>query len=618
MPDSSDRTYDFVVIGSGFGGSVSAMRLVEKGYSVLVLERGKRFQDQDFPRTNWNIWKFLWLPALRCFGIMQFSPLKDVLVLHGSGVGGGSLVYANVLMKPDDKYFLAPAWSNLADWKSILEPHYATARAMLGVTRNPKLFIADEVLKEIAGELGCADTFAPTEVGVFFGDGETPLDAEKRGLPRSFGGEEYPDPYFGGEGPPRSACIFCGGCMVGCRYNAKNSLVKNYLYFAEKWGARIQPESEVSNLRPLPEGQADGARYEVVYRRTTGWNSRPSRAVRARNVVLSAGALGTIRLLLQCRDVTRSLPKISPSLGRLVRTNSETLLGITNRSLETDFSKGLAITSVIHADEVTAIEPVRYPDGSSLIRLMAGPLIRPGGSIGRRILRSFAEIARHPVDFLKTYILPGWAHRTTILLVMQTKDNRIRLRLGRSLFTLFRLNLVSSSDEERPIPRTIETGHRVTRSFARRTNGIPLSSINESLFNIPTTAHILGGCPFGRDDREGVIGLDCQVHNYPGLYVVDGSIVPDNPGINPSLTITALAEYAMSCIPARPGHPENRLSAAPVALHDQQAGPRARQSFKQPGQPADAEKIARHFIRPDGVKAELFVKRPQLGTAHQV
>jgi cholesterol oxidase len=618
MARAADPTYDFVVVGSGFGGSVSAMRLVEKGYSVLVLERGKRFRDQDFPRTNWNIWRFLWLPALRCFGIMQFSPLKDVLVLHGSGVGGGSLVYANVLMKPEDKYFLTPAWSHLADWKSILEPHYATARAMLGATRNPKLFIADEVLKEIAGELGCADTFAPTEVGVFFGDAKADLADRKGSIPRGAEGDEYPDPYFGGKGPPRSACIFCGGCMVGCRYNAKNSLVKNYLYFAEKWGARIQPESEVFDLRQLPEGQLDGARYEVVYRRTTGLIFRPLLTVRARNVVLSAGALGTTRLLLRCRDVTRSLPRISPCVGNLVRTNSETLLGVTNRSLETDFSKGLAITSVIHADEVTAIEPVRYPDGSSLIRLLAGPLIRSGGTISRRILRSIAEIARHPVDFLKTYILPGWAHRTTILLVMQTKDNRIRLRLGRSLFTLFRLNLVSASDEEHPIPRTIETGHQVARSFARRTNGIPLSSINESLFNIPTTAHILGGCPFGRDDQEGVIGLDCQVHNYPGLYVVDGSIVPDNPGINPSLTITALAEYAMSCIPARPGHPENRPSSASVALHDQQAGSRARQSFKQPGQPADAAEIARHFILPDGVKPELLIKRSQLGPAHQI
>jgi cholesterol oxidase len=562
MPETAVPTYDFVVVGSGFGGAVSAMRLAEKGYSVLMLERGKRFHDQDFPRTNWNIWKYLWLPALRCFGIMQFSPLRDVLVLHGSGVGGGSLVYANVLMEPEDKYFSTPAWSRLADWKAILKPHYETARYMLGVTQNPKLWAADEVLARIAADLGRADTFTPSHVGVYFGDE----------------GQESPDPYYGGEGPPRSGCIYCGGCMVGCRYNAKNSLVKNYLYFAEKWGAEISPECEVCDVRPLPEGQPDGARYEVAYRRTTAWFINPERTLRARNVILSAGALGTIRLLLRCRDVARSLPDISPRLGELVRTNSETLLGVTNRSLETDYSKGLAITSVFHADEVTAIEPVRYPDGSSLLRLLAGPLIQPGGSIAGRILRTLAKILIHPIDTLKTYFLPGWARRSTILLVMQTEDNHIRLRLGRSFFTLLRLNLVSSAGEDKPIPRTIAAGHRVARDFARQTGGIPLSSMNESLFNIPTTAHILGGCPFGRDDREGVVNLDCHVHNYPGLYVVDGSIVPGNPGINPSLTITALAEYAMSRIPANAGHPVRQQLGISTEFHDQEARPLSEQT----------------------------------------
>jgi cholesterol oxidase len=359
--------------------------------------------------------------------------------------------------------------------------------------------------------------------------------------------------------------------MVGCRHNAKNSLLKNYLYFAEKWGAEIWPECEVCDVRPLAEGAPDGARYQVVFRRTTAWFSRPTRMVRARSVIFSAGALGTIRLLLRCRDILRSLPRISSRLGEVVRTNSETLLGITNRSLNTDFSKGLAITSVIHADEVTAIEPVRYPDGSSLIRLMAGPLIKPGGTIAGRILRSLVDLLLHPVDYLKTYVLPGWAHRTTILLVMQTEHNHIRLHLGRSFFTLFRLNLVSLAAEDRPIPKTIEVGHRAARGFARKTNGIPLSSINESLFNVPTTAHILGGCPFGSDDKEGVIDLECQIHNYPGLYVVDGSIVPDNPGINPSLTITALAEYAMSRIPTRPGYPEKQPLGVSIPPHDQQA-----------------------------------------------
>lgn len=540
MSSPNLQTYDFVIVGSGFGGSVSALRLIEKGYSVLVLERGKRFREEDYPKTNWNIFRFVWAPALRCFGIMQFSLLRQVLVLHGSGVGGGSLVYANVLMEPDEKMFAAPGWSHLADWKTVLRPHYDTARRMLGVTQNPRLGPADHILKQIAAELGTQDTFKPTQVGVYFG---------KNGNE----GQESPDPYFGGLGPSRRSCIQSGGCMVGCRHNAKNSLDKNYLYFAEKWGAEVRSEALVTDLRPLPDGQPDGARYEVVYHRTTAWLRKPAQRVRARNVILSAGPLGTLRLLFRCREITRSLPQVSPMLGEKVRTNSESLLGITSRSLETNFSKGPAITSVIHADPVTVVEPVRYPDGSSLIRLLAAPLVQPTNSILKHILKTLWLTLRHPIDSLKILILPGWARRTTILLVMQTEDNHIHLRLGRSLLTLFRQNLVSLPGEDRTIPSFIELGHRITRAFARATNGIPLGAVNESLLNIPTTAHILGGCPMGVDAQKGVVDVTCQVHNYPGLYVVDGSIVPANPGINPSLTITALAEYAMSCIPAKLG-----------------------------------------------------------------
>ena len=534
------QTFDFVIVGSGFGGSVSAMRLTEKGYRVLVLERGKRWREDDFARSTWNVWKYLWLPAARCFGILQIAPFKDVFVLHGCGVGGGSLGYANVLVQPSDKMFEAPAWSHLADWKSILQPHYDTARRMLGVTLNPRLWPADFVLKQIAQELGQAHTFHPTPVGVFFGEPGKE-------------GQEVPDPYFGGEGPARKSCIQCGGCMVGCRHNAKNTLDKNYLYFAEQWGAQVWPECEVRDLRPLPEGQSDGARYEVVYRSPTAWLFKPEKPVRARNVVLSAGALGTLRLLFRCRDLTRSLPHLSARLGEIVRTNSESLLGVSNRSLQTDYSEGIAITSIFQADEVTAIEPVRYPAGSDLMRFLGSPLIEDGGFVAR-LLKSAAEILIHPIDFLKTHILPGWARRTTILLVMQTEDNDIRLRLGRHLLTLFRRDLVSELDPEKPIPIRIKAGHNATRRFAAKTNGIAAGSVNEGLFNIPMTAHILGGCPFGRDAQEGVIDLSCQAHNYPGLYIVDGSIVPANPGVNPSLTITALAEYAMSRMSSKGAH----------------------------------------------------------------
>lgn len=542
MDQKTKDVFDYVIIGSGFGGSVSAMRLTEKGYTALVLERGKRYRDDDFAKTNWDVFRYLWAPKLRCFGILQFSFFRHVLALHGSGVGGGSLGYANVLMIPNDKLFENPAWKHLADWKKLLMPHYDTACRMLGVTQNPRLWPADEVLYEIAKELGTETTFRPTTVGAFFGDAA--IENE---------GQEYPDPYFGGEGPTRRACKQCGGCMVGCRYNAKNTLVKNYLYFAEKWGAEVRPESQVTDVRPLPSGQNDGARYEVEYKSSSAWFLGSKNAVRARNVIFSAGALGTMRLLFRCREITRSLPKISQHLGKMVRTNSESLLGSSARSKTIDYSKGIAITSIFNADEVTSIEPVRYPDGSSLIRFLSGPLVEKDLSIPMRFLATLAQIVSRPADFLKTHVLPGWAYRSTIFLVMQTEDNRIRMKLGKSFFTLWANNLVSKTDENNSIPTMLPIGHQVTMAFARKTNGIPAGSFNESLLKIPITAHILGGVTFGRDDQEGVIGLDCQVHNYPGLYVVDGSIMPGNPGVNPSLTITALSEYAMSLVPPKPG-----------------------------------------------------------------
>ncbi len=546
QPSSESPTvFDYVIIGSGFGGSVSAMRLTEKGYSVLILERGRRWRDSDFPRTNWNIFKYLWLPALRCFGFFEMSFLNGLLALHGSGVGGGSLVYANVLMEPDGRLFDNPAWRHLADWKTILRPHYDTARRMLGVTRNPRQWPADDVLRQIANDLGRGETFEATTVGVFFGQpGQE--------------GRTVPDPFFGGDGPDRTACIHCGGCMVGCRYNAKNTLVKNYLYFAEKWGAQVRPTAKVIDIRPLPAGQPDGARYEIVYQSSTAILVNPARRVRTRSVVVSAGVLGTLDLLFRCRDVTKSLPAISLMLGERVRSNSEAILGATARRGREDYSQGIAITSVFHADDSTRIEPVRYPAGSGFIRTLAVPLVRPG-SVPRRIAQTLAAIVRHPIDFLHMKVIPRWANRTTILLVMQTEDNLIRLRLGHSLFTLGRRGLVIDHDVDRHIPTELEIGSRVTREFARRVDGVPAAAFTDSLFAFPTTAHILGGVPMGRSAADGVVSAGCEVFNYPGLYVVDGSIVPANPGINPSLSIAALAEYAMSCIPPRDGAPLRQM-----------------------------------------------------------
>lgn len=529
-----EAVWDFVIIGSGFGGSVSAMRLTEKGYSVLVLEKGKRYEDADFARTNLQFWKYLWLPALRAFGILQISLFKGAMVLHGVGVGGGSLGYACVLEVPSETTFATPAWNHPLPWGEVLRPYYEIARRMLGVARTPRLWHADELLRQIAEARGQGATFRPTDVGIYFG---TP-------------GESVPDPYFGGQGPARSGCIFCGGCMVGCRYNAKNTLPKNYLYFAEKQGARILAESEVIDVKPL-SGAADGARYEVTFRRSTAWTLKRLQKVRARNVIFAAGVLGTLRLLFTLRDVRKSLPLLSPRLGENVRTNSEALLGVTARDDRVNYAEGIAISSIFNADEVTRVEPVRYPEGSDLMRILGAPLISQDYPIPLRILVSLWTLLRHPRDTLRSYVLPGWARRSTILLVMQHVDNRMHLRLGRSLFTLWRKGLVAVPDQERPAPSRVEIGHEIARELAQKVGGFASGSLGENLLNLPTTAHILGGCPIGHNAEEGVVDEQFQIHHYPGLYVVDGSIMPANPGVNPSLTITALAEYAMSKIPPK-------------------------------------------------------------------
>lgn len=526
--------YDYVIIGSGFGGSVSAMRLSEKGYRVLVLERGRRYRDLDLPKTNWDLRRFLWLPAVGLQGIMQFCLLRDALVLGFCGVGGGSLGYAGVLVEPDPRLFDAPGWRELADWRTRLAPHYETARKMLGVTENPRLTAADDELYSIAEELKREGTFRPTQVGIFFGEPE----------------EVVADPYFGGQGPDRSGCIYCGGCMVGCRYNAKNTLEKNYLYFAEKYGAEIRPQSTVVSIRILDRYGESGARYQVLYRPTGALTLGDRAAVAAKNVVVSAGVLGTLNLLFNCRDVEGSLPGISAQLGEKVRTNNEELLGVTARNGKVNYSEGIAITSIIEADDVTHIEPVRYSEGSSFISLLSAPMIPREGTLLARLVRTLWELLRHPFDFLRTK-LPGWAENTTIILVMQTEDTRMRLRLGRDPSTFFRRGLVSETEEEIKPPTQVDIGHLVARRFADSIGGIPQSSFSESLLGIPTTAHILGGCSMGLDDSQGVVDLGCQMFNHDGLYVVDGSIMPGNPGLNPSLTITALAEYAMSQIPPK-------------------------------------------------------------------
>ena len=526
------------------------MRLTEKGYSVLVLEKGKRFNDNDFARTNWQYWKYIWMPSVRAFGILQISILKGVMVLHGVGLGGGSLGYANVLEVPSEETFATPAWNRPVAWGRILKPHYETAKKMLGAVRNPRLWEADGLLKQFADEAGMGQTFRATEVGAYFGEPN----------------QTVPDPYFGGEGPARAGCNHCGGCMVGCRYNAKNTLPKNYLYFAEKNVAEIISEAEVVDVVPLhpasdaaasdlvgvsqPEGVDVAGRYEVIYQTSTSLVKRQT-AIKANNVIFSAGVMGTVKLLLNLRDGKKSLPNLSQRLGDMVRTNSEALLGSVARKSDINYSEGVSISSIYNQDEITRIEPVRYPDGSSLMRFLAAPLIDTDVSVPIRLLRFLGWAVTHPIDFLKALVLPGWAHNVTILLVMQHADNRMRFRMGRSLFTLFRRGLVTESEPGYEIHAQVKGSHELTREFAKRTNGIALGSIGENLLGLPTTAHILGGAPIGKDASEGVVDKNFEVHNYPGIYIIDGSIIPANPGVNPSLTITALAEYAMSKIPKK-------------------------------------------------------------------
>jgi cholesterol oxidase len=528
--------YDYIIIGSGFGGSVSAMRLTEKGYSVLVLEKGKRFEDKDFAKSNWQFWKYLWLPALRAHGILQISILKGVMVLHGAGVGGGSLGYANVLEVPTDETFATPAWNQNTHWGKLLSPHYETAKKMLGVARNPKLWKADHLLKQMADEIDMGHTFRATDVGAYFGEA----------------GLTVTDPYFDGAGPARAGCKHCGGCMVGCRYNAKNTLPKNYLYFAEKNGAEIKAEVEVIDVRPwtIDNGESTmgtDARYEITYQSSTA-AFKHKQTVYAKKVIFSAGVMGTMKLLLHLREVKKSLPKISARLGHMVRTNSEALLGSVARRADVNYSEGVSISSIFNQDEITRVEPVRYPDGSSLMRFLAAPLIDTDVPVSMRILNFLRWALTHPMDFARALILPGWAHNATILLVMQHADNRMRFRIGRSGFTLFRRGMVAEEEPGYEIHAQVKGSHELTRDFAKRTNGVALGSLGENLLGLPTTAHILGGAPIGKDASEGVVNENFQVHNYEGLYIIDGSIMPANPGVNPSLTITALAEYAMSKI----------------------------------------------------------------------
>lgn len=514
--------YDYIIIGSGFGGSVSAMRLAEKGYSVAVVEKGKRFSDNDFPKSNRSFWKYLWAPSLNWFGPQNLSFFKNAFVLSGTGVGGGSLIYANTHMVPSDEFFENNKWSAFRDWKNTLLPFYDKAKFMLGTVPVTKFSTEDHLLREIAREMNMEETHTGVNVGVYFGDKEKECD-----------------PYFGGLGPPRNGCSECAGCMIGCRFNAKNTLDKNYLWFAEKFGAEIFAETTACKI------EYDGSNYSIFTKPLT--SSGKKQILYAKNLVVSGGVLGTLKLLFEQKFKYKTLPLISDTLGKNILTNSKSICGVTFSRQR--LNNGVAISSIFAPDKHTHIELVKYPDRSDAMRFFAVPLTG-NSKFFPRWMKLAGNILRNPWLFIRLFFNSDWAKNSILVMVMQTTES--------SMEAIFRRRSPSSftfvNKGEQKTPSYNEFAQWVTKRLAEKTGGVPANSVTEVIFGMSTADHILGGCPMGKNKDEGVVNDRFEVFGYPGLYILDGSIMPCNLGVNPSLTITALAEYAMANIPEKPGH----------------------------------------------------------------
>jgi cholesterol oxidase len=534
--------FDVLIIGSGFGGSVSALRLTEKGYKVGVIEAGARFNDEDFAKTSFDVKRYLFRPEIGCYGIQRIEAVRDSLIMAGAGVGGGSLVYANTLYEPLEQFYRDPQWRDITDWKTELAPYYDQAKRMLGVVENPLHTPADDVMEKVANDLGVGHTFHPTPVGVFFGGPQDP------------DGTRVEDPYFGGAGPARNTCIQCGDCMTGCKYNAKNTLVKNYLYLAEQKGAKVLPLSTVTRVRQLdPDDPASGYEVTIKFTKAKRTTKAVTRTLTADQVIFAAAAIGTQKLLHKMR-AQGHLPKLSDRLGYLSRTNSESILGAIAPDTKIDYSRGIAITSSFHPDEDTHVEPVRYGKGSNVMALMQ-TVLTDGDGPAPRWRTWLGELWLQRGSVFDLYDVKHWSERTVIALVMQTLDNSITTYAKRIPGTK-KWRLTSKQGHGTPNPTWIPVANKVVRMMAEMMGGTPGGSIGDP-FNMPMTAHFIGGCTIGTSPETGVIDAYQRVFNYPGMHIADGSAISANLGVNPSLTITAQAERAMSMWPNK-GEPDPR------------------------------------------------------------
>jgi cholesterol oxidase len=533
---SEQFDFDFIIIGSGFGGSVCAHRLSEKGYRVAVMEMGRRWNPENLPRTSWSLQRWFWRPKLGLRGFFNMRFFRHVTVYHGCAVGGGSITYGATLLEPSKNVWESGTWANLSNWITSMSEHYATAERMLGIAENQILGPADHLLKSTADAVGCGQTFYRTKVGILQASGTQ-------------AGQTYEDPFFSREGPPRTACVGCGGCIMGCRYGAKNTLDLNYLYLAEKHGARVFPETKVVDVRPV-NGAADGGHgYEVHTVRSTAWIRRHPQRFTARAVIFAASALGTMELLFRLRE-KGSLPAISTQVGKHVRTNSESLIGARMTGCDEDYSEGISIGSGVYIDAHTHIEAVRYPRGSDTMGLLT-TVLTDGSPGAARIAMWGGNVVtsslRHPIQSWRMARPWRWARETVILLCMQALDGEIEMSWRRPWFWPFRKSLVSRGPK---IPTYIPQANQFARKFAELAGGTGISTLPEILFNVPGTAHCIGGCVIADSSTHGVVDPEQRVFGYKNMYICDGSVIAANLGVNPSLTITALAERAMSFMPA--------------------------------------------------------------------